>query len=193
MNRLGGISDSPAAFSVVNMIKPLPLLVFLDIDGVLLPFGHNRSQNSQKTDQLFPDETLAALDDIVRAFPESQVVLSSTWRMNPSFVEEIRKDFERYANKHPSNCLVRVDLTRVTPLELCWSTRQHEIYEYLNQLEEKRVAWVALDDEELVDGKANEPYRKHFQGKVVKTDSHQALTARDAQQAIQILSRQVGS
>ncbi|KAL7579638.1 hypothetical protein ACA910_008000 [Epithemia clementina (nom. ined.)] len=52
-------------------------------------------------------------------------------------------------------------------------------------------AWIALDDEELVDGKANQRHQSVFQGHVVKTNSYVGLTMDDAQRAIELLQSQI--
>jgi len=52
-------------------------VVFLDVDGVLLPFGDGAAAGP--ADGGFPDAPLAALSAILEA-SGATVVLSSTWR-----------------------------------------------------------------------------------------------------------------
>jgi HAD domain in Swiss Army Knife RNA repair proteins len=72
------------------------------------------------------------------------------------------------------------------------STRQAEIDAWL-QANEYRGAWVALDDEELVDGEENRSRRLTFLNKVVRTRSHVGLTMEDAHQAVSLLYGQLES
>jgi len=72
------------------------------------------------------------------------------------------------------------------------SERQWEIQQWLSkQNGYEKVVWLALDDEELLDGAANEKYRRIFQGHVIKTESHKGLTMNDVKDAIKLWKLQV--
>jgi len=63
-------------------MEPMPTFLFLDIDGVLLPFGDNVP--ALKPGTLFDEGCLRSLSQLLAApLPQgasAQVVLSSTWR-----------------------------------------------------------------------------------------------------------------
>jgi hypothetical protein len=70
------------------------IIIFLDIDGVLLPFGSHL---------LFPDAQLEALSIILQAFAEDhavEIVLSSTWRVQAKFRQDILDQFDAYAYEY---------------------------------------------------------------------------------------------
>lgn len=73
------------------------------------------------------------------------------------------------------------------------SERQYEIFRWLHQAQnEKDVrAWIALDDEELVEGKVNAKHRATFEGHAVLIDSRKGLTDEDADEAIRLLQSQI--
>jgi len=55
----------------------------------------------------------------------------------------------------------------------------------------RSVAWVALDDEELLEGDSNSAYRDLFEGRAVKINSRTGITDQDAILAIQLLKKQL--
>lgn len=165
-----------------------PILIFLDIDGVLLPFPNSEESTCGS---IFPDDCLASLSDILQAFPTSRIILSSTWRAQPNLIAEILDSFDLYAKAKGGTLL---DVTQFADLtDTNYHTeRQHEIYKYLfHDNREKVAAWVALDDEELLEGEVNAKYRTHFEGHAVKVNSRTGLTARDASIAIQLIQHQL--
>ena len=50
--------------------------------------------------------------------------------------------------------------------------------------------WVALDDEELLEGQPNAARAAEFIGHAVRTESHVGLTDGDAELALSLLARQ---
>ena len=64
-------------------------LIFLDIDGVMLPFPSSSSST------IFSNEALTVLEHVV-ATTGAEIVLSSTWRMDESAIEIIYKNFETF-------------------------------------------------------------------------------------------------
>ena len=158
-------------------------IVFLDIDGVLLPFGHadplHRAAGNQDD---FPDECLGALARILEAVPNARLVLSSTWRCWPGGVGHICGEFRRHGG-----ALKDVRFLSMTNKEN-HSHRQWEIAEWLRGDEGRAVdTWVALDDEELLDGAPLRRHRAWFANHVVKTRSDVGLTAELADRAIALL------
>ena len=67
------------------------IIIFLDIDGVLLPFGYQEEDN-----RLFPQCTLDALAHVLEQVPNSQLVLSSTWRVQARFIHTIVQELRAY-------------------------------------------------------------------------------------------------
>mmetsp|Transcript_20071 Transcript_20071/g.29784 ORF Transcript_20071/g.29784 Transcript_20071/m.29784 type:complete len:124 (+) Transcript_20071:199-570(+) len=115
------------------------------------------------------------------------VVLSSTWRVRRDFCEQILQAFSDYAGTHGEELLPTqfYDVTNVDN----HSERQWEIHDWLAS-SRNIDAWVALDDEELIEGDTNKKYYSEFQNHVVKTTSHIGLTQRDAQNAVLLLKAQ---
>eukprot|EP00592_Proboscia_alata_P015201 CAMPEP_0194396542 /NCGR_PEP_ID=MMETSP0174-20130528/125048_1 /TAXON_ID=216777 /ORGANISM="Proboscia alata, Strain PI-D3" /LENGTH=110 /DNA_ID=CAMNT_0039192625 /DNA_START=1135 /DNA_END=1467 /DNA_ORIENTATION=+ len=63
-----------------------PPLLFLDVDGVILPFTHTQ----------IPTHTLRHLSTILTAVPDIKMILSSTWRCSPQSVSHLRESFASY-------------------------------------------------------------------------------------------------
>jgi HAD domain in Swiss Army Knife RNA repair proteins len=186
----------PATNLLLNQHQQRRILVFLDIDGVLLPFPNSTESTCGA---IFPDDCLAALSTILATCPTTsssmELILSSTWRSQPNSVSDILDSFELYGKSH-GGPLAKIqsfaDMTDPT----FHAERQHEIYRYLlggknNNACQKTTAWVVLDDEELLEGKVNQNHRSIFQGHVVKTKSRLGLTATDAALAIRLLHQQL--
>jgi ribosomal protein S8 len=165
------------------------VIVFLDIDGVLLPIG------LESAERLFPEYTLDALAHILTQIPNAELVLSSTWRVQESFIQAIVDDFKA-SGKSPLDQVTFTDITDPT----MHTERQHEILEWLTrhgylqqhqQQQHQEVAWIAIDDEELLEGPPNAKHRHLFEHHVIKTDSHIGITMEDARQAVKLLHHQI--
>lgn len=155
------------------------IIIFLDIDGVLRPFGHVDQDN-----RVFPQSTLAALTHVLTEMPDAQLVLSSTWRVQQSFIDIILQDFGAFGG-----ILANKDFADITNPDL-HSERQHEIHEWLSRHDAVQ-AWIALDDEELIAGEPNRQHRQLFEHHAVKTDSHVGMTLEDAHLAVELLKKQL--
>ena len=162
-------------------------VILLDIDGVLLPFGDEQNEEASCSG-LFPDRTVAALSKILE-HTGALVVLSSTWRVRSNFRQDILTALRVYGEKF-GGPLMEIstfhDLTNINT----HSERQWELRDWLMANQEKVRSWVALDDEELLEGETNEKYRYLFLGHVVKTKSSIGLTMKDAQIAIKLFKQQ---
>jgi HAD domain in Swiss Army Knife RNA repair proteins len=168
-----------------------PVLIFLDVDGVLLPFGdapRTATTSSQTEGSIFPDSCLAAFSTILSAFHNPCVVLSSTWRVRKEFRDQILDSMHAFGRQFggPLKDMRFYDTTDPT----IHSTRQAEIDAWL-QANEYHGAWIALDDEELVDGPENRLLRSKFLNNAVRTRSHIGLTSEDAQHAVSLLCEQL--
>ena len=171
-------------------------MVFLDIDGVLLPFPN---PSLDEVHPLFPRHTMEALqvlwDHTTSTCNNGTVewILSSTWRVQPSYIRQIEEALQAFG--------IPLSFGDITDPTL-HSERQWEIYEWLQAQDclsttktvsssPSDVVWLALDDEELVHGDVNEEHRALFAGHAVRTESHLGLTLEDARRAIQLWDAQI--
>lgn len=164
------------------------ILIFLDIDGVLLPFPTAEESTCGGT---FPDETLAALSDLLEAHPTAELILSSTWRVQAAAIAEITSNLSLYGKTFGGPLKHNHQFSGTTDPNL-HTGRQQEIANFLDTTDDKVAAWIALDDEELVEGAENIRFRSRFVGHVIKTNSRSGLTKVDAKGAIQLLNNQLG-
>jgi hypothetical protein len=161
-------------------------VIFLDVDGVLLPFGDDAEQLPE--DGSFPDQPLHALSHIVER-TGAEIVLSSTWRMHPSAMNEITSAFFFFATRFGGPLGNITHFEHTTSLAN-HSVRQWEIAEWLDSPAAEGVSrWVALDDEELLAGSECAARRSRFEGHVVKTQSHIGLTPELAELAVSLINQ----
>ncbi|KAJ8603283.1 hypothetical protein CTAYLR_006949 [Chrysophaeum taylorii] len=145
-------------------------VLFLDIDGVLVPFGGLTVADPAAP---FDDECVRRLARIISR-TGAKIVLSSTWRSSATAKEMLRNcfrsfglpDFEETGGDH--------------------SLRQWEIAAWLREHEPER--WVALDDEELVAGPENRRHSADFRDHAILIDSKTGLQDEHVTQAIVILN-----
>lgn len=184
----------------VNIIMPAELvdIIFLDIDGVLLPFGDAATKT--KNDDcfvdgcLFPNQTMDAFTALLSHLTSScvtthvndnnniaynpKIVLSSTWRTQSDFIQDILSSFRAYAKASNNNNSAAAaiqelfnngffDITDPT----YFTNRHEEIYKWVvgaqsnnnnnNNATNNRQgraqykqfilrSWIALDDEDIV-------------------------------------------
>jgi hypothetical protein len=154
--------------------------IFLDIDGVMLPFGgvDDNAGNS------FPRSCLSALNNILQSVPNTVVVLSSTWRVDARAIQLIIDEFSAFGGSLPQQIEHMTD-----PLK--HHIRQHEIVDWLQVIAMKQgmciEKWCILDDdEEGLYGK-DVKYREICDEHVVLVESSIGLTQKDAIKAIEIL------
>lgn len=173
-----GVREKSRAILFHAMETRLSVL-FLDIDGVLLPFP----DASVDSGRIFPERNLAALKTIIASVPDLKIVLSSTWRVNETLKYEILDDLRKSG----------IDLEEFydTTDPKYHADRQHEIYKYVKANETKILAWIALDDEELLDGPENKNHRAMFVNHVIKCQSNVGLTSQQASEAIGLLQAQL--
>ena len=196
---LGNFQFSP--FETMAAPKSL-IIIFLDIDGVLLPFPDPSNVGNGR---IFPNETLTALSTIMEEFLDDyqvEIVLSSTWRVQRSMRTEILDDFVAYG-RGPLAAM-KDDFYDITDPAM-HTERQHEIYDWLTKTTtghrhrastdddgtKKFAAWICLDDEELLHGDANALRKTYFEGHVVHCDSKIGLTEALAVEAIQLIRDQL--
>jgi hypothetical protein len=162
-------------------------IIFLDIDGVLLPFQGKHFAST--CGSLFPDHTMEAFSLILQEMEGAKIVLSSTWRVQDRFRKEIIAGLRSYGYAY-GGPLLEAEFMDLTDPDM-HGERQHEIHDWLQRNPDKVGAWIALDDEELMEGSENAARRAVFQGHVVKTESHMGLTVKNARYAIGLLQAQL--
>ena len=122
----------------------------------------------------------------------TQWILSSTWRVREDYI----RDIEGALHEFGMDNFTFADITDPT----LHSERQWEIHEWLPQKQQQqsqsqedgdqRIVWLALDDEELIEGDTNAKYRTIFEGHVVKTESSVGLTVQDVDLALELWKKQ---
>ena len=176
--------------------------VFLDIDGVMLPFGCEPGDESAPG--RFPYRCLQALDRILSE-TDAELVLSSTWRCAGG-ASAILEQFSTFSAREEGTgrqsalegVAARGMFEHMTDPAM-HSHRQWEIAHWIETAEARGVqieGWCALDDEELVSldpeeggGDFNARYKELFMGRHVKTISSIGLTDELAGDAISALNR----
>jgi hypothetical protein len=162
------------------MAKTLKV-IFLDIDGVLLPFPKDENHGTD----LFPASTLSALQSLLTRTHGAKLVLSSTWRVRKDFIQDIVDAIKGFGIEFEGF----FDITDPN----MHSERQWEIERWLSNQKYEKIIWLALDDEELVEGEANEKFRKMFRDHVVKTKSDRGLTMDDVTDALRLWNMQLST
>lgn len=159
---------------------------FLDIDGVLAPFGGRnpppRPANEDCSEYFAPFDAacLRRLAQLV-ALSETTLVLSSSWRASPAAIDAIRERFRDFGPPLSEQSLeLTTDLKRHEP-------RQWEIYRWLEAQRLTEAKWVALDDEDLVDGPENRQRRDVFLEHAVPVRSEIGFGDSDLDLALRIL------
>ena len=164
-------------------------LIFLDIDGVLAPFGGRDPPGpprgrAAKLDAdaafaPFDEQCLARLAAVVDA-TDATIVLSSSWRASADAVAVIERRFRAFG----------APLAGTVPLPTTdahyHSVRQWEVARHLDRHPASR--WVALDDEELVEGEECAERRSLVVGRVSTVDSTLGLQDIHVAEAIRVLT-----
>lgn len=239
-------ANHPSTSTTSNVV----IYIFLDIDGVLLPFPFPFNNEDNMMSGSFPTRTIQALSTIYEAFldnptqcsTEIRIILSSTWRVSSTAVQEIINNFQTYCiEKNPKSPLRSITSFFDTTDLMLHTTRQHEIYEWLirnkvlhtatsssatkrthhssnnainvrfrqtdetaydtttidnrEKADRKVVAWIALDDEELIKTNCHkstsQDYGRCFHNHCVRTVSSIGLTQSDAERAIELIQNQI--
>ena len=189
-------------------------IIFLDIDGVLLPFGGNTCNKKDGDIRyadgcIFPDHTMDALTALLRQISalkdgNPKLVLSSTWRAQTTFIKDILSSFRCYSNANPSSNVIWEKHSQsffdITDPSL-HSTRHEEIYNWIkvhHEMNEDNTqhcdkqftvrTWIALDDEELVD--VPDAYPDTYKH-AVKIESSVGITHNDVDLAFKLLKDQM--
>ena len=170
-------------------------VIFLDMDGVLLPFSTEPLSDKEESN-LFPSSTLQPLQRLWKyvtdpsGYPNGSTtkvewVLSSTWRVQPSYIRDIERALREFG--------IPLEFSDITDPTM-HSERQWEIYDWLavkHNLLQKPCVWLALDDEDLLEGDNNAEHCPFFQGHVVRTQSQVGLSEGDVDRAIALWNQQL--
>jgi hypothetical protein len=118
------------------------MLIFLDIDGVLIPDRRHETSGAPADIMKFNSACLNQFENVLRSYPNARVVISSSWReifpfevMPPLFSPDIASriiGFTPFLN--PKNIHQHKYL------------RHQEVLEYLRQNQAENSPWVAIDD-----------------------------------------------
>jgi hypothetical protein len=115
------------------------MLIFLDIDGVLLPYESYDSSKPVVDRTKFNPTCLKEFETVLRCYPQALIVISSSWRAVFSF-EVIALLFS------PDIAKRVVGDTPFVDLEVIEYHRHQEVIEYLRQHNAVNSHWVAVDD-----------------------------------------------
>jgi hypothetical protein len=151
----------------------VPPIIFLDIDGVLVPDGL-----VMPTCPVFMPRCVEALKSILSAVPAAKVVFSTTWRL-PVHVNRLHGQWL----EHGFPLSLAMDGTpdlREDPAVSRLHRRGLEIRVWLETYP-KVSRWVVLDDERM----GIEPILGG--GRCVFTNPARGLTADDAERAVRLL------
>jgi len=180
-------------------------IIFVDIDGVLLPFPEVKDDDDDDDDdkttrsRLFPSKTLKPLQRLWRHVTKDgtikvEWILSSTWRVQQSYICDIERAVSEFG--------IPIEFDDITDPTL-HTERQWEIYDWMEKQQQligkggrshdgqpSSSIWLALDDEELLEESKNAKHREFFQGHVIMTKSHIGLSQEDVNQAIKLWDKQ---
>jgi hypothetical protein len=178
-------------YGVNTTVDAGKLLIFLDIDGVMLPDCEAHHALSTQ----FPDACLESLCFILNR-TGAELVLSSTWRCSIVLESRILQEFKRYSEEHPIKGAV---LGRYSKFQYRTShhesTRQWECVRFLQSASEclgMNIAnWIALDDDTSF--VTNDRYRDACRHRFVQTNPATGLTMNNAVYAVEMLLRRDGS
>lgn len=172
----------------VKLDKARPC-IFLDVDGVLLPFGGKAEHHE------IPRQCLDALAHVLKTLMSNgsvppRLVVTSTWRCVPEQIGILREAFQLYGQ--PLADVATLD--DMTNIDLHIG-RLEEISEWLDAHTHVQL-FVVLDDDASIP--ADRPgshvdiqaLRQRFENRVVRPISHIGLTLDDAEQAIFMIRRQ---
>lgn len=118
------------------------MLIFLDIDGVLIPETKFDKPIPEADFMKFDSNCLNEFENVLRCFSKAQVVITSSWREVFPF-EVIPPLFSADIAARVVGATPFLDTKIVHP---CKFLRHQEVLEYLRQNQAEETNWVAVDD-----------------------------------------------
>jgi hypothetical protein len=116
------------------------MIIFLDFDGVLHPTSPRKVLSAEENQ---PFSYLSRLEGVLRDFPEPQIVIASSWRIN-----------RPWANVISAFSLdITARIIGATPVLIQKEPpyrrhpRYEEILDFLNNKNLSAAQWIALDDD----------------------------------------------
>jgi hypothetical protein len=126
---------------IIKNIKP-KMLIFLDIDGVLVPEKKFDKVVNHEDLLKFDAVCLSEFENILRRYPDVHVVISSSWREVFPF-EAVRCLFSPDIAPRVLGFTPFLDAKIVHDFEYL---RYQEVLEYLRQKNQLDTLWIAIDD-----------------------------------------------
>ena len=200
---------------------PLVDIVFLDIDGVLLPFGDNSHilgggvdlHTTYTSGCIFPDSTMEALSTLLMTLDDmrlgglmmnTKIVLSSSWRSRQEFVSDILTSFQSFTKSRGA---------RDEKISMAWEntfgggskgyeffdvtdtkyhlTRHNEILNWIDCARINGMGQFTIRSWIALDDEDLVNVDDRMIGHAVQTLSIVGLTLRDVNVAIRLLEKQV--
>lgn len=168
-------------------------LLYLDVDGVILPVENKGSEDTLQVSSshpAFPLSNLHALSRIVShediAF-NLEIILSSGWRLHETQVKALVETLQEYGAQHGGYFADFVSFHDVTK-QSKHNVRKWEVAQHVEKAIETSpdLRWVALDDNTSF--KVGKKYADLVEGHYVLCDRRKGLTNQNADEAITILT-----
>jgi hypothetical protein len=116
------------------------MIIFLDFDGVLHPVFPRKTLPAEESQ---PFSYLPRLEGVLREFPESRIVIASSWRIN--------RPWENVISAFSLDITARIIGATPTLIQKEPPYRRHpryqEILDFLNNKNLLDAPWIVLDDD----------------------------------------------
>ena len=138
LNCFGYNNSEQINYPLIPRIKDR--IIFLDVDGVLNSIEYCKHIKLSNNETYGVSRSLMNKLSILIESTESDVVLSSTWRLEKHKLIELKKELEK----------INVKIYSITPdLSNGQGDRVDEIYQWIENYNVKNLYWIALDDMDL--------------------------------------------
>lgn len=177
--------------SLLKKLEQERACIFLDVDGVLLPFGAPDAEDHVDIPKKCLDAFAQLLSQItVQEKAPARIVLSSTWRCVPEQLELLRTTFEAYGEPLAGAACLN-DMTRTS----LHAGRLEEIADWLDAHPYVKRFLVVDDDAPIANSgkpsfEATHALKKRFEDRIVSPESSQGLNHQDVEHALVLLQKQ---